>query len=222
MGFGFMFLGLFFLFPTVPFPDAETGLSGFAGFIADFFGGSGKAALGFLLLFFGCGKAYKHCTRFDITKRLAGFGILFSLVCFAAGELASSGLVTNATYALYTVFLLGFFLYYMRSLLDVATDTGVDKIRRRAASGIILSFIFIGGGRILGGLGDFFPKISEKTAYWLAVGGFSAQVFYIIYALCVTFSCYMRICLEGDEDMPDNRKFKYKTPADFYEKKHKK
>ena len=32
------------------------------------------------------------------------------------------------------------------------------------------------------------------------------------------FGCYMWICLEGDEDMPDNRKFKYKTPFDFFDK----
>ena len=32
------------------------------------------------------------------------------------------------------------------------------------------------------------------------------------------FGCYMWICLEGDEDMPDNRKRKYKTPFDYFEK----
>ena len=32
------------------------------------------------------------------------------------------------------------------------------------------------------------------------------------------FGCYMWICLEGDEDMPDNRKHKYKTPFDYFDK----
>jgi hypothetical protein len=32
------------------------------------------------------------------------------------------------------------------------------------------------------------------------------------------FGCYMWICLEGDEDMPDNRKHKYKTPFDYFDR----
>ena len=40
----------------------------------------------------------------------------------------------------------------------------------------------------------------------------------IVINATLIFGCYMWICLEGDEDMPDNRKRKYKTPFDYFDR----
>ena len=45
------------------------------------------------------------------------------------------------------------------------------------------------------------------------------NIFCILINATLIFGCYMWICLEGDEDMPDNRKHKYKTPFDYFDKK---
>ncbi|MBQ9511255.1 MAG: hypothetical protein IJR55_06140 [Clostridia bacterium] len=229
MGFGLMFLGLFFLLPSIPngaFSGAEVSQSVQTAFVL--FGGSAKAAVGFLLIYLGCSKAYKHCTCFDLTRRMSLFGIIFSAVYFAFqlalgfGALSVSPLVSALVYLLYTAFLLGFFICFMKSVIMIATETGVEKIRRRGAVGIILSVVFLFVGRILQILSDIIPSIESQTAYWLSVGGFVAEAVFVVFALVVTFSCYMWICLEGDEDMPDTRKYKYTTPMDFYDKDKKK
>lgn len=225
MGFGWMFLGLFFLLPSMPsgaFSGAEVSQS--VQTVLVLFGGASKAAIGFLIIYLGCSKAYKHCTCFDLTRRMSLFGVIFSAVYFAFqlvngfGIFEVSSLVMTGTNILYTAFLLGFFICFMKSVIMIATETGVEKIRRRGAMGIVLSVVFLFLGRILQVTGDVIPSLDKQAAYWLSVGGFVAEAVFIVFALVVTFSCYMWICLEGDEDMPDTRKHKYTTPMDFYDK----
>ena len=229
MGFGWMFLGLFFLLPSLPsgaFSGAE--LSDLMRAVIAVMSGSAKAAVGFLLIYIGCSKADVHCTCFSLTKRMSLFGIIISAVYFAADLISKLGIVempgvaSNVLFVIYASFSLGFFVCYMRSIIAIATETGVEKIRRRGAVCIILSVVFLFAGRLLQILGSVFPSIDGQTAYWLSVGGFVAEAVFIVYALITTFSCYMWICLEGDEDMPDTRKFKYTTPMDFYDRDKKK
>ena len=229
MGFGWMFLGLFFLLPSIPngaFAGAD--ISSLLRTVLVVMGGSARAALGFLLIHIGYSKANVHCTCFGLTKRMSLFGVVISAVYFAF-ELVSKlatvevpGAMSNIFYVVYAAFLLGFFLCYARSIILIATETGVEKIRRRGAVSMILSVIFLFVGRLFQITGSVFASMDRQTAYWLSVGGFVAETVFIIYALITTFSCYMWICLEGDEDMPDNRRFKYTTPMDFYDRDKKK
>jgi hypothetical protein len=73
--------------------------------------------------------------------------------------------------------------------------------------------------------------IASRVCYALVafapelLGGFKAQVLatamllpIIVMLMCfvLVFRCYMRICLEGDEDM-ETKKNPFKSPLEFYE-----
>lgn len=222
MGFGWMFLGMFFLLPAVPaFLLGGGEQAGTLHFVLVLLTGSLKAIPGFLLMLKGTGEAYKHCRCFDLTKRMSAFGIFMAGIYFAAEIGVETELIAlpsvfgHILAEAYAVFLAAFFVCYMRSILSVATETGIEKIRRRGAVGVILTFAFLLLGHILE---RSFVYISTEVTYWLSVVGFAAETAFIIYSMYVTFSCYMWICLEGDEDMPDNRRYKYVTPMDFYDR----
>lgn len=208
MGFGWMFLGYIFMFTA--------GYSGFD-FIPD--------AIGFLLLYKGVRTASEHCGCFELTKRLCSFGIFASLL-YTAYQAAAALRLLNAAqpvgdivYWIYTVFIVGFTVSLLFSLAKVARETDVQKIRRRSAVGILLCGILLFGGRLVRYSAVWFEsRISEKTANLLLTGGHIAEIIFIVYTLFTIFSCYMWICLEGDEDMPDTRRHKYVTPFDFYDK----
>lgn len=222
MGFGWMFLGMFFLLPAVPeFLIGGGEQAGTMHLILVLLTGSLKAIPGFILVLKGTGEAYKHCRCFDLTKRMSAFGIFIAGIYFASEIGAETRLIDlpdvfrHVLCEAYAVFLAAFFLCYMRSILSVATETGVEKIRRRGAVGVILTFAFMLLGHLLE---RSYVYMASEVTYWLSVVGFAAETVFILYSMYVTFSCYMWICLEGDEDMPDNRKYKYVTPMDFYDK----
>jgi len=179
-------------------------------------------ALGFLFLFWGMKVASRHCTCFNVAKKAAFFGIFISAVKLAwkitdviapgfIGEMAA-----NVFSSVYTAYLVVFYYLFFKAIAKIAEETGLPGIQRTALANIPLMVIFLIGSRVCYALVAFAPDM---------LGGFKAQVLatamllpIIVMILCflIVFRCYMRICLEGDENMEEKRN-PFKSPLEFYE-----
>lgn len=209
MGFGWMFLGYILLLGT----NFEI-----LGVTLDIT----PDVVGFLLLSHGFSVASKYCDCFKISRILGIAGIPLSLA-YLLTELAtslevivlSSVALTVISYG-YAIFKLVFSLCLLYSLYLISAQTGVEKLRKKSIRLAVYTVLF------------FFAEHSLATIFqWLGITLDAAKLAgaqMLLGILCILinatliFGCYMWICLEGDEDMPDNRKFKYKTPFDFFDK----
>ena len=209
MGFGWMFLGYILLLGT----NFEI-----LGVTLDIT----PDVIGFLLLSHGFSVASKYCDCFKISNILGIAGIplslaylltelatSFELIAFSPDTLMMIGLV-------YSLFKLIFSLCLLYSLYLISAQTGVEKLRKKSIRLAIYTVLFFFAEHFLstflswGGI----TLSSEKLAGLQMLLG----VLCIIINATLIFGCYMWICLEGDEDMPDNRKHKYKTPFDYFDK----
>lgn len=211
MGFGWMLLGWLFMFPVIGTVDV----------MPDF--------IGFMIMLVGLSCAYKYCRCFDLTRRLAMFGVLFSLVSFAYQLLCKTGAIEPSVVGTvirvsYAAFLCAYAVNLAMSISKIATETELPKIRVRGAAAVPLAIIMLFGGRIAwSGAVSAISSAGEgetisDTLRWAMRIGYIAEVLFVVYMLALLLSCYRWICLEGEEDMPD-KAHKLPTPFDIIEKK---
>ncbi|MBQ8496685.1 MAG: hypothetical protein IJ489_04420 [Clostridia bacterium] len=209
MGFGWMFLGYILLLGT----NLEI-----LGVTLDIT----PDVVGFLLLSRGFSVASKYCDCFKVSRILGIAGIPLSLAYLLTELSTSLEIIELAPTALtvisygYAIFKLTFSLCLLYSLYLISAQTGVEKLRKKSIRLAIYTVLF------------FFAEHSLASIFsWIGVTLDAAKLAgaqMLLGMLCILinatliFGCYMWICLEGDEDMPDNRKFKYKTPFDFFDK----
>lgn len=178
--------------------------------------------LGFLFLFLGMKVASRHCTCFGTAKNAAFYGIFISAVKLAwkVTDVIAPGLIgemaANVFSSVYTAYLVVFYYLFFKAVAKIAEETGLSAIQRTALANIPLTVIFLVGSRVCYALVAFAPDM---------LGGFKAQVLatamllpIIVMMLCfvLVFRCYMRICLEGDENMEEKIN-PFKSPLEFYE-----
>ena len=209
MGFGFMFLGYLLLlgtnFEILGIPVDIT-----------------PDVIGFLVMTHGFSTASKYCECFRITRILGMIGIPVSALEMLIGLMMSLGMLTlptaavSAIYYTYLVFKVVFTLSLLWSLYRIAAQTGVEKLRKKAVRCSFYTVILI--------------YLTQFTAQFFALFGFSPEqtvltaTAMLLDAACVLinasliFGCYMWICLEGDEDMPDREDRRFKTPFDYFER----
>lgn len=178
--------------------------------------------VGFLLLSHGFSIASQYCDCFKISKVLAVAGIPLSLVYLTA-ELSSSMEIisfgdtwlTAINYG-YAVFKLIFSLCLLYSLCLISAQTGVEKLRKKSIRLAIYTVCFFFAEHFLP---SFLPRFgivldaSKISGLQMLLG-----ICCVLINATLIFGCYMWICLEGDEEMPDNRKHKYKTPFDYFDR----
>ena len=209
MGFGFMFLGYLLLlgtnFEMLGIPVDIT---------PDF--------LGFLVMTHGFTIASKYCECFKITRILGIVGVPVAFVemvlsvVVALNETALPAAAISVIYYAYLVFKTVFSLSLIWSLYQIAAQTGVEKLRKKSVRCAIYTVLLV--------------YLSQFSASLAGILGFSLEpamisgiamlcdAVYVIVNATLIFGCYMWICLEGDEDMPDREDRKFKTPFDFFEK----
>ena len=210
MGFGWMFLGYCLILGTnIDFLGVPVDIT--------------PDDIAFLLMLKGFNVANEHCECFRISRIFAMIGIPTSLIVTALDLFINMKVITfspavamTLSYA-YDIFKLAYTLVLLYSLYLISTQVEVDKLRKKAARCAIYTVIF------------FFLAESSATIFsWFGVtlsSAYTAAIAMLADALCIVinatlvFGCYMRICLEGDEDMPDNREHKYKTPFEYFERR---
>ena len=209
MGFGWMFLGYILLLGT----NFEI-----LGVTLDIT----PDVIGFLLLSHGFSVASKYCDCFKISKIFGIIGVPFSLLYLLTELSTSLEIVSLAPAALkavsiaYAVFKLVFSLCLLYSLYLISAQTGVEKLRKKSIRLAVYTVLFFFAEHFLstflswGGI----VLTDEKLAGAQMLLGICC----ILINATLIWGCYMWICLEGDEDMPDNRKHKYKTPFDYFDK----
>ena len=209
MGFGWMFLGYLLLLGTN---------FDFLGIPVDIT----PDVIGFLLMVHGFTVACKYCDCFKTTRILGIIGIPASALIMLADTALALKLitlpvpVTTVVYYVYSFFLLTFTLSFLWSLYLIATQTGVERLRKKSLRCMVYTVIFFAVEHSL----DTFLSIFHATLSVTQAGALKLFVgaLYVIINATLVFGCYMWICLEGDEDMPDNRKHKYKTPFDYFDR----
>ena len=201
MGFGIMFFGCILL--------AET---------------AGTELAGFLLMYFGMRVACEHCDCFVLPKKLCYAGMALSAVKLAM-QIAGFFEITlmNATAegffaSVYTAFMVFFYAAFFVGIAKIADETGLPSIKSMAYANIVLSSLLMVLSRVFYALVSFAPAelLGEHKAQVLGTAMLLPIVVMVLSAVLV-FRCYMRICLEGDEDM-EQKKNSFKSPVEFYEK----
>lgn len=208
MGFGWMFLGyLFFLRSHFVVFGVSLDIT--------------PDVIGFLLMAKGVSTAAEYCACFRLTKVLSKLGVPLSLLDFlyhlvTSGEwISAPAWLTSCVNVVYTCFLLFFTLSLLYSLYLISIETDCAKTKKKAARSMVCTVIFFSleqtGAELLSAFGLSLTE-NQGAAFEVLCG-----VIYILLNAATIFSCYMWICLEGDEDMPDNRKHAYKTPFDYFD-----
>ena len=178
--------------------------------------------IGFLLMVHGFNVACKYCDCFKTTRILGIIGIPASALVMLADTMLSLKLialpvaVTTVVSYVYSFFLLAFTLSFLWSLYLITTQTGIERLRKKSMRCMVYTVIFFALEHSL----DTFLSIFHATLSETQAGALKMFVgaLYVIINATLVFACYMWICLEGDEDMPDNRKHKYKTPFDYFDR----
>lgn len=209
MGFGFMFLGYLLLlgtnFEMLGIPVDVT---------PDF--------IGFLIMTYGFTTACKYCDCFKITRILGIIGVPVSFaemtlsVVIALNESALPAVAVTVIYYTYLIFKLIFTLSLIWSLYQIAAQTGVEKLRKKSVRCAIYTVLLVYLSQFAGQLMGFFGITLDAAL--LSGVSMLCDAIYIIVNTTLIFGCYMWICLEGDEDMPDREDRKFKTPFDYFEK----
>ena len=178
--------------------------------------------VGFLLLSHGFSVASRYCDCFKISKIAGTVGIPFSLLYLTA-ELSSSleilpisdTWLSVINYG-YAVFKLIFSLCLLYSLYLISAQTGVEKLRKKSVRLALYTALFFFAEYFLP---SFLPRFGIVLDASQTAGlQMLMNICCIVINATLIFGCYMWICLEGDEDMPDNRKHKYKTPFDYFDR----
>lgn len=208
MGFGYMFFGFLF-FAKIVWAGVD--------FLPDF--------AGYCLLLTGMKCAGKHCDCFDFSWFAGVGGLILSVVKFAAelyyaigGKTVSVGFdrIFGSFYEVYTVF---FAVSLMISLYRIEKQTDLPKLCRRSATNAVLTGLFGLSSVVLLTVVSLLTEKGAEVPGFLGTGALSSalSLLWLILDAANVFACYMWICLEGEEDMEDNKKRKYKTPFDIVE-----
>ena len=178
--------------------------------------------VGFLLLSHGFSVASRYCDCFKVSKVMGTVGVPLSLLYLTA-ELSysldivrfSDGWLTAINYG-YAIFKLAFSLCLLYSLYLITAQTGVEKLRKKSIRLAIYTALFFFAEHFLP---TFLPRFGIALEASKVAGlQMLLNICCIVINATLIFGCYMWICLEGDEDMPDNRKRKYKTPFDYFDR----
>lgn len=211
MGFGVMFIGSVFLLNANMF-----GMD----LILDF--------IGFIILFKGLSIANNYTDKFATVRKVAFAGIIVSILntIFSIANALYLNLfdpkLVNVVYWVYTAFLFTFYISFLQSIVGITREVDLPKYGMKAYTAMGFSVILFLGGRFLEKYGSTLTQDSGLNNV-LGIAGYIIENIFVIYVMVLVFNCYMYICLEGDEDMPDTRKNKnIPSPVDVFERGKKK
>ena len=202
MGFGIMFLGMFF------FWNAK---------IANF--DILPVFIGYLIILYGIKCASRYCDNFKLARLAAYAGGAVSLVVFVSQglELMNVQLFTTDAAeiigAVNQITRIAFIMLLLTAIFGLAKETGAEKTKKRSLISIItVPVLWL--GYIAIGLLNRFGVIKDEKFLSAAL---MCEIIYVAFAAIAVFSSYMWICVEGDEDMPKRNKIK--TPMDYFDRR---
>ena len=184
MGFGLLFFGYFFFF-TIPFRGIDVAVD----------------LVGYAIMFIALSKISHHAPVFKKVKCcvyplfLCGALILASQIGTALGFSLTA--FTKITGALNAASILLFHLVLLSSTKTLALEVGVKKIAARSIRNIIITVLYY----TLICLVNIGSPVNNSFLSSLSAVIYLFGYLFLILNLIGIYSCYMYICLEGDEDI---------------------
>lgn len=200
MGFGLLFFGFFFLF-NIPFHGVDV--------IADVFGGLLiMAALKQLAFYCQGNRSFAMAKRFSIVYTLFA-AVQLILQLFSALSPLADGIpkeLLTAFAIAYSIVIGAEMILIFSGIFQLANQLELVKIAarsRRMIAFTVVYYIIVFAGQA--SLLDIMLSQFDETGLIMSYINASAYLMGFIWqilSMVLAFNCYMRICLEGDEDMP--------------------
>ncbi|MBR5452851.1 MAG: hypothetical protein IKV54_02110 [Clostridia bacterium] len=161
--------------------------------------------IGFLLMFAGVSKLSVYNRGFRYAKILlipliamGGVTLVFDIVSilgFSLNTVAQTASDMNDSLSVFFKF--AYHVALMLGIRDIGRETELPRISFRAIRNMSVTVFYY----LLYLVCDFLPVAEEqRQIFALIIQLFG--IFVVLLNLVLLLSCYMRICLEGDEDMP--------------------
>ena len=150
------------------------------------------------------------------------FGIVLSAVKLAwkVTDVFNAELLTetaeNIFSSVYTAYLVVFYYIFFRAIAKIDEETDLPSIQRMAYADILLSAVFLIVSRICYALVAFAPELLGVYKAQVLATAMLLPIIVMLLCFVLVFRCYMRICLEGDEDM-EEKQSSFRSPVEFYE-----
>ena len=191
MGFGLLFISYLFLY-SFPYKTLDI-TPDFLGFIIAFLGIR-------LLAEYGCG--WEKVKSFMYALLPVSF---ITLVLQILGLTPITLPFMEIWNYVYIAFLLVYNILLLMAIYGIANDTGVISIKVRAQRNLVLTVLYYGIMLLISlpisSVQEAVAYLSDKYAFGLIMYLFGYT--WLILNSILIFSCYMRICREGDEEMPE-------------------
>lgn len=155
--------------------------------------------VGVLIMLYALTRLFRHNKNFSITFYI---GLLYfaqsvmTLVFSFFNPDENSVLYQIEKYSSAGIVLI-FHLFLLLAIRDIAVSTSLPKLRSRAIRNLIMSFVYYGLTLLLP-MGLITDQILLQYASLTAV---ILGFLWLIFNAALIFSCYMWICLEGEENM---------------------
>ena len=194
MGFGLVFLGYLFMF-SIPFREFDIAID----------------LLGFVLAYFGVKKLAEYGCGFDNLKKYFCV-ILPSSAITLIFQLASNfGLKSNLFSFWNPVYIALVFVYNLMllvSIYKIAEDIELMSLKAKARRNLLIGVIYYFFTLLFNIPLDVIEKFNKYLSQKLPIGLILYLLGYVwlFLNLGLIYSCYMRICEPGDEDMPIKEK----------------
>lgn len=207
MGFGLLFIGYFFMLFV---PLGELALMPNLSFI------------GCVIMFFALNRLITYCEGYSafVKARILLFPLFgLTLASFLCGIIAPNiPVLSQILWLAVSVTLAVYSLLLFLGIFKLAADVELPKLSARARGLISLSVVYAIFSLVSGICQAVFANM-DATGLSVTVKGllhytdFAAYLLenaFLLFALALLFSCYARICLEGDADMAPKNKSKGK------------
>ena len=191
MGFGLLFIGYLI----------SHGFTSGANYIVSLVG-----IIGAVILFFACKKLAVYSKEFKyavIVSVLFALSYLFNgtlqLVEAYAADVIIPPVLLNLSRGAIIAIVFGFNYFMYRGIADIARYAEVKGLAVSAVRNLVFMIIYYLDLIFAMILKPYFPKTSGVLGLTGAIIG----VVWLVLSVWCVMSAYMKICLEGDEEMPD-------------------
>ncbi|MBE6718032.1 MAG: hypothetical protein E7574_02085 [Ruminococcaceae bacterium] len=202
MGFGYLFLGYLFLF-SFPYKGLDITID----------------IIGFIIAYLGLRTLSEYGCGFNNLKKYVLLLLPVSTLTLTLQLINYFGVKVvflSIWNYIYTAFLLVYNVMLLVSVYKIATSTEMTSIQAKAQRNLVICLLYYFAILFFEtpfpGIQTLENYLIEKFAFGLII--YLLGYIWMILNASLLFSCYMWICKEGDEDMPEKQNKKNKAKED--------
>ncbi len=168
--------------------------------------------VGAVFLFFACRKLSEYTVQFryaGVVSPVLGVAYLFNcilqlLVTYPLDGVSVPGVLINLSRGAIVALVFAFNFYMYLGIADIARLAEVKTLAANSVRNLVFMIIYYLDLVLAMIVKPYFPKVSGILGLCGTVFGIT----WLFLSVWLVMSAYMRICLPGDEDMPDSQKRK--------------